>query len=225
MSQEGMYSELSQGGDAGGGKKPCWRKWWCLWWKSFNIFNIIPYKPTKLHNTPDQSMSVKLKPFIWNKYLYMYKTTYFRYRYWINKKIRFQYLILDWGPGRFIKTGGLHDELGHGVGVAVAAGPPVLQVAITLECKDNIIVNMSHRTDLGGHLPGNPDAGAPVGHARGELVHGGGLVEASQPPPVVLPLVRVIVNNMPAKKLLNSLFSRLKCLNEFRSLETPLSST
>ena len=124
-----------------------------------------------------------------------------------------------------VDAGGLNEELGDAVGIAVAAGPPVLQVAITLECKDTIIVNMSHRTDLGGHLPGNPDAGAPVGHARGELVHGGGLVEASQPPPVVLPLVRVIINNMPAKKLLNSLFSRLKCLNEFRSLETPLSST
>ena len=59
-------------------------------------------------------------------------------------------------------------------------GAPVLQVAVALL----------------GHLPRDPDAGASVGHAGGELVHGGRLVEAGQPPLVVLALLGVVVHDV-----------------------------
>ena len=61
-----------------------------------------------------------------------------------------------------VKEGRLHTKSSHGVGVTVAAGPPLLQVAVA----------------LGRHVPGYPDAGATVVHASRELVHRAGLVEA-----------------------------------------------
>ena len=66
----------------------------------------------------------------------------------------------------------------HRVGVAVAAWPSVLQVSITLL----------------GHLPGDPDAAAPVGDAGGEVVDGGGLVSPGQPSLVVLALTERVMS-------------------------------
>merc|ERR1719221_1272305 len=62
------------------------------------------------------------------------------------------------------------------VRVTVAGGSPVLQVPVALL----------------RHVPGDPDAAAPVGHPGAEVVDAGGLVQTSQPPLVVLPLVGII---------------------------------
>ena len=56
------------------------------------------------------------------------------------------------------------------VRVAVTARSPVLQVAVSLL----------------RHVPGDPDAAAPVGHPGTEVVDAGGLVLTSQPPLIVL---------------------------------------
>ena len=56
------------------------------------------------------------------------------------------------------------------VGVAVAAGPPVLQVAVALL----------------RHLPRDADTATAVRHPGRELVDAGGLVGARQSPRVVL---------------------------------------
>ena len=63
-----------------------------------------------------------------------------------------------------LEADGLDDDPGDGVGVAVGAGPPVLEVAVARL----------------GHVPGDPDGGAPVGHAGREVVDGGHLAEAGQ---------------------------------------------
>ena len=60
--------------------------------------------------------------------------------------------------------------------VTVGARPPVLQVS----------------SPVLGALPGYPDAAASVGHTCAEVVDARGLIGPSQPPLVVLPLVRVI---------------------------------
>jgi len=75
-----------------------------------------------------------------------------------------------------VQQAGDGDGLGHWVRVAVGGGPTVLEVALLLLA----------------HLAGDPDAGAPVGHAGGEVVDGGGLVEPREAPHVVLPAVRVV---------------------------------
>ena len=62
------------------------------------------------------------------------------------------------------------------VRVTVGAGSPVLEVSLPLL----------------GALPGYPDAAAPVGHARAEVVYAGGLVGPGQPALVILALVRVV---------------------------------
>ena len=62
------------------------------------------------------------------------------------------------------------------VRVTVGAGPPVLEVSLPLL----------------GALPGYPDAAAPVGDARAEVVDAGGLVGPGQPALVILALVRVV---------------------------------
>ncbi len=62
------------------------------------------------------------------------------------------------------------------VGITVGGWPPVLEVSLLVL----------------GHRPGDPDGGAAVGHAGGEVVDGGGLVEAGQAALVVLALVRVV---------------------------------
>ena len=56
------------------------------------------------------------------------------------------------------------------VRVTVAGGSPVLQVSVALL----------------RHVPGDPDAAAPVGHPGTEVVDAGGLMESSQPPLIVL---------------------------------------
>lgn len=76
------------------------------------------------------------------------------------------------------QTCGLDNDPGDLVGVTVAAGSPVLQVAVT----------------LGRHLPGNSDAAASIGHACAEVLDARGLVEASQPPLVILSRNVNIVN-------------------------------
>ena len=90
--------------------------------------------------------------------------------YYMVQILAFSASFLLWCPGSLRKAGRLDDEAGDHVWVAVAGGAPVLHIAVTLL----------------GHLPWDPDAGASVGHAGGELVHGGRLVEAGQPPLVVL---------------------------------------
>ena len=60
--------------------------------------------------------------------------------------------------------------------VTVGAGSPVLEVPLPLL----------------GALPGYPDAAAPVGDARAEVVDAGGLVGPGQPALVILALVRVV---------------------------------
>merc|ERR1719219_978185 len=72
------------------------------------------------------------------------------------------------------------DDLSDRVGVAVAGRSPVLQVAVALL----------------RHIPGDPDAAAPVGHPGTEVVDAGGLVESSQPPLIVLALVGVVRHDM-----------------------------
>ena len=89
-----------------------------------------------------------------------------------------------------VKEGRLHTKSSHGVGVTVAAGPPLLQVAVA----------------LGRHVPGYPDAGATVVHASRELVHRAGLVQAGQAPAVVLSSVTVVFNNYAAKRETLKLF-------------------
>ena len=56
------------------------------------------------------------------------------------------------------------------VGITVAGRSPVLQISVALL----------------GHVPGDPDAAAPVGHPGTEVVDAGGLVQTSQSPLVVL---------------------------------------
>merc|ERR1719219_2543274 len=73
------------------------------------------------------------------------------------------------------------DDLSDRVGVAVAGRSPVLQVAVALL----------------RHVPRDPDAAAPVGHPGTEVVDAGGLVQSSQPPLVVLPLVGVVRHDVP----------------------------
>ena len=58
----------------------------------------------------------------------------------------------------------------HRVGIAVAGGAPVLQVAVALL----------------GHVPRDPDAAAPVGNPGREVVDGGSLVSSGEPTLVVL---------------------------------------
>merc|ERR1719445_1693795 len=53
-----------------------------------------------------------------------------------------------------LEADGLDDDAGDGVGVAVGAGPPVLEVPVARL----------------GHVPGDPDGGAPVRHASREVV-------------------------------------------------------
>ena len=67
------------------------------------------------------------------------------------------------------------------VRITVTGGSPVLQIAVALLC----------------HVPGDPDAAAPVGHPGTEVVDAGGLVQTSQPPLVVLPLVGVVRHDVP----------------------------
>ena len=62
------------------------------------------------------------------------------------------------------------------VGITVAGRSPVLQISVTLL----------------RHVTGDPDAAAPVGHPGTEVMDAGGLVQTSQPPLVVLPLVGII---------------------------------
>ena len=64
-------------------------------------------------------------------------------------------IFLLGGPEVFHNAGGLYEELGDAVGVAVAAGPPVLQVAVA----------------LGRHLPRDPDTSTTVGHSRCRKQH------------------------------------------------------
>ena len=56
------------------------------------------------------------------------------------------------------------------VRVTVAGWSPVLQVPVALL----------------RHVPGDPDAAAPVGHPGTEVVDAGGLVQTGQPPLIVL---------------------------------------
>merc|ERR1719400_2234697 len=73
------------------------------------------------------------------------------------------------------------DDLSDRVWVTVAGRPPVLQISVSLL----------------RHVPGDPDAAAPVGHPGTEVVDAGGLMQTSQPPLVVLPLVGIIRHDVP----------------------------
>merc|ERR1719150_901937 len=75
-----------------------------------------------------------------------------------------------------IETDGSDDDLSDRVRVTVAGGSPVLQVSVALL----------------RHVPGDPDAAAPVGHPGTEVVDAGGLVQTSQSPLVVLAIVGVV---------------------------------
>lgn len=88
---------------------------------------------------------------------------------------------------------GPHDGLGDRVGVAVGRRPPVLEVAEAVLA----------------HLARDADAGAPVGHAGGELEDVGGLVVAGEPPGVVPAAPRVVdadVVVVPLAQLLDGRF-------------------
>merc|ERR1712045_830944 len=80
-----------------------------------------------------------------------------------------------------VEADGLDNDLGDGVRVAVAARPPVLQVAVTLLRA----------------LSRYPDAAAPVGHTSAEVVDAGGLVQPSQTPLIVLALVGIVGLDVP----------------------------
>merc|ERR1719486_1432503 len=80
-----------------------------------------------------------------------------------------------------VEADGLDDDLGDGVRDAVAARPPVLQVAVTLLRA----------------LPRYPDAAASVGHAGAEVVDAGSLVQPSQTPLVVLALIGIVGLDVP----------------------------
>ena len=75
-----------------------------------------------------------------------------------------------------LEQAGACDGPRHHVGVTVGRRAPVLEVA-ALRLP---------------HLPRDADAGPAVGHARGEVVDMGGLVQARQTPPVVLSSARVV---------------------------------
>lgn len=73
-------------------------------------------------------------------------------------------------PPRASQEAGADNDLGDSVGVAVGRGPPVLEVPPPLQA----------------HLARDADAGAAVGHAGGESVDAGRLLESRETPQVVL---------------------------------------
>merc|ERR1712168_71555 len=79
-----------------------------------------------------------------------------------------------------IKTDGPNNAFRNNVGVSVGGRSSVLQVAASLLC----------------HAPGDADGGAPVGHAGGEVVNGGGLMKSSEATLVVLASMGIIGANM-----------------------------
>merc|ERR1719452_14097 len=79
-----------------------------------------------------------------------------------------------------LQAGGLHDDHGHAVRVAVAGGPPVLQVPISLS-RD---------------LPGDADAASTVSHPRREVVDRRGFVTSGKSSFVVFSLIRIILLDM-----------------------------
>ena len=75
-----------------------------------------------------------------------------------------------------VQTDSPNNAFRHNVRVSVGGRSSVLQVATSLLC----------------YAPGDTDGGAPVGHAGGEVVDGGGLMMTCEATFVVLALVWII---------------------------------
>ena len=76
-----------------------------------------------------------------------------------------------------VQAGGLHDDHGNAVRVAVAGGPPVLQVSISLS-RD---------------LSGDADAAPTVGNPGGEVMDRGGFVCTGQSSFVILSFIWIVL--------------------------------
>jgi len=89
-----------------------------------------------------------------------------------------------------VKATSLDQNLSDLIRIAVGGGSAIFQVAFAVF----------------GHVPWNPDGAAPVGDSGGEVVNGGGFVEAGETTLVVLALVGVVgldVANVVAGQLVD----------------------
>lgn len=94
----------------------------------------------------------------------------------------------------FVEETCADEGLCHSVRITVGRGPTILEVALLLLA----------------HSPGDTDAGTTVGHASGELMDVGCLVETSQAPGIVKPPFGVVGTDVvlvTLAQLLNGLFN------------------
>jgi len=97
----------------------------------------------------------------------------------------------------FIEHAGADQGVADSIGIAVAARPPVFQIALLLL----------------GDATGNADADGSVGHSSAEVMNIAGLAFAGQPALVVLPSARIVRLDVP-KMLLAELVDRLLDLGD-----------
>lgn len=97
----------------------------------------------------------------------------------------------------FVEHAGTDQGVANGVGIAVAARPPVFQVALLLL----------------GDATGNADADVSIGDPGAEVMDIAGLTLAGQPALVVLPSARIVRLNVP-EMLLAELVDRLLDLGD-----------
>lgn len=97
----------------------------------------------------------------------------------------------------FIQHAGANQGVADGIGIAVATGPPVLQIALLFF----------------GNTTRNTDADVSVGYASAKIVNVAGLAFAGQPTLVVLSSARIVRLNVP-KVLLAKLIDRLLDLGD-----------
>lgn len=103
-------------------------------------------------------------------------------------------LVLKRLVSSFVEETRTDEGLCHSIRITVGGGPAVLEVALLLMA----------------HVPGDADAGAAVGHASGELVDVGCLVETRQAPGIVQPPFGVVGTDVvlvTLAQLLDGLFN------------------
>lgn len=97
----------------------------------------------------------------------------------------------------FVEHAGADQGIADGVGIAVAAGPPVLQIALLLL----------------GDTTGNADADVSIGNPSAKVMNVAGLALAGQPALVVLPSARIVRLDVP-EMLLAELVDRFLDLSD-----------
>lgn len=97
----------------------------------------------------------------------------------------------------FVKHAGTDQGVTNGIGIAVAAGPPVFQVALLIL----------------GDAAGNANADVPIGHPGAEVVDVAGLAFPGQSALVVLSSARIVRLNV-SEVLLAELIDRLLDLGD-----------